>query len=344
MADCWQLVPSLLIVYLTLTFIQPTMVSFLSRYTGGLSSLLRLTQPTQSQQPGPAVSAYSSSSTSRLTTTLGFILGPLLISSPFSNRSRYYLRMLAYVVGLAIGSLTGVLAGLAVPIVRPSWRKNIQWLVARTFYNLVGPVIGWEFIVEGEEYLEPCYRGESHVLVGNHQSMIDILYLGRIFPKTCVVMAKKELKYTPLLGQYMALSRAVFVDRHNRATALETFQKVGTDMKRYGLNLFIFPEGTRSNTTKPSLLPFKKGAFHLSQQSQLPIIPIVCENYSSIYRSKLARFERGRPVIKVLKPVLPLPGQSPEELLTLVRDQMLHALLELSQRPGSVSSLCTAAD
>lgn len=246
--------------------------------------------------------------------------------------------MLAYVIGLAIGSITGVLAGLIVPIVRPSWRKNIQWLVARTFYNLVGPVIGWEFVVEGEESLEPCYRGQSHVLVGNHQSMIDILYLGRIFPKTCVVMAKKELKYTPLLGQYMALSRAVFVDRHNRATALETFQKVGADMKKHGLNLFIFPEGTRSNTIKPALLPFKKGAFHLAIQSKLPIIPIVCENYSNVYRSSLNRFERARVVLKVLKPIEPQPGQSAEDLLNVVRDQMLNALIDLSQRPGSVSN------
>ncbi|WAQ93078.1 hypothetical protein PtA15_18A135 [Puccinia triticina] len=275
--------------------------------------------------------------TSRLTATLGFVLGPLLLSSPFSTRSRYYLRMVVYVIGLAVGSFTGVVAGLLVPVVRPSWRKNIQWLVARTFYNLVGPLIGWDFIVEGEEFLEPCYRGQSHVL-------IDILYLGRIFPKTCVVMAKKELKYTPLLGQYMALSRAVFVDRHNRATALETFQKVGADMKKYGLNLFIFPEGTRSNTTKPSLLPFKKGAFHLSIQSKLPIIPVVCENYSSIYRSKYSKFERGRPVLKVLKPVHPLPGQTPEELLNVVREQMLQALVELSQRPGSVSSSCSSTD
>lgn len=32
-------------------------------------------------------------------------------------------------------------------------------------------------------------------------SQLDVLYIGRLFPKTCVVMAKKELKYTPLLGQ-----------------------------------------------------------------------------------------------------------------------------------------------
>jgi hypothetical protein len=33
-------------------------------------------------------------------------------------------------------------------------------------------------------------------------SFLDILYLGRIFPKRAVIMAKKELRWAPLLGQY----------------------------------------------------------------------------------------------------------------------------------------------
>lgn len=32
--------------------------------------------------------------------------------------------------------------------------------------------------------------------------MLDILMLGRIFPERTSIMAKKELKYAPLLGQY----------------------------------------------------------------------------------------------------------------------------------------------
>ncbi|MBW0462127.1 hypothetical protein O181_001842 [Austropuccinia psidii MF-1] len=249
---------------------------------------------------------------------------------------------LSTLIGLVlVGSLTGVVAGLIVPIFSSSWRKNIQWLVARTFYHLVSPIIGWEFVVEGEERLDACYLGQSHVLVGNHQSMVDILYLGRIFPKTCVVMAKKELKYVPLLGQYMALSRAVFVDRQKRGSGFQMFQKVEADMKKYKLNLFIFPEGTRSNASTPSLLPFKKGAFHLSVQANLPVIPIVCETYSAIYQPKRSTFESGKVIIKVLEPIHPKEGQSADELCASVREKMLEALIELSERPGSISSQLT---
>ncbi len=36
-------------------------------------------------------------------------------------------------------------------------------------------------------------------------SVLDILYLGRIFPKRASIMAKRELKWSPLLGQFSAI-------------------------------------------------------------------------------------------------------------------------------------------
>ena len=38
-------------------------------------------------------------------------------------------------------------------------------------------------------------------------------------------------------------------------------------VKRDGLSVWIFPEGTRNS--KGGLLPFKKGAFHLAIQAQV---------------------------------------------------------------------------
>lgn len=91
-------------------------------------------------------------------------------------------------------------------------------------------------------------------------AQLDILYIGRLFPKTCVVMAKKELKYTPLLGQLysrlssppssrahaqsarsMSLSQAVFVDRQNRQTAVATFRAVSERMKKVGVSPLPLP-------------------------------------------------------------------------------------------------------
>jgi 1-acyl-sn-glycerol-3-phosphate acyltransferase len=34
------------------------------------------------------------------------------------------------------------------------------------------------------------------------------------------------------------------------------------------------------------MLPFKKGAFHMAQQGQVPIVPVVFANYSHLYSGR----------------------------------------------------------
>lgn len=52
-------------------------------------------------------------------------------------------------------------------------------------------------------------------------------------------MAKKELKYTPLLGQFMTLSNAVFVNRSKRTDAVAVFAKVAETMKEKVVSLSL---------------------------------------------------------------------------------------------------------
>lgn len=60
-------------------------------------------------------------------------------------------------------------------------------------------------------------------------------------------------------------------------------------------SLWMFPEGTRFLSNEPNMLPLKKGGFHLALNAEIPIIPIVVENYWHLYRKGV--FEPG--VIKV---------------------------------------------
>lgn len=55
-------------------------------------------------------------------------------------------------------------------------RFNVNFVVARSFYNLASRAVDIKVeIVEGEQYLDT----RPAVLVANHQSMVDILLLGR---------------------------------------------------------------------------------------------------------------------------------------------------------------------
>jgi lysophosphatidate acyltransferase len=49
-------------------------------------------------------------------------------------------------------------------------------------------------------------------------SFMDILYLGRIFPKRASIMAKRELKWMPLLGWFSAFPFSLLLARWNADT------------------------------------------------------------------------------------------------------------------------------
>lgn len=166
---------------------------------------------------------------------------------------------------------------------------------------------GVEFdIVEGAEYL----NNRPSVIVGNHQSELDVLMLGAIFPPYCSVTAKSSLKLIPFLGWYMALSGTVFIDRGNRKDALKAFEGAAEEIRRERQNVFIFPEGTRSYAKAPTLGAFKKGAFHLAVKAQVDIVPVVAGCYWGVLSAQERRFRAGRiPVrgwLHLIRPVLPL--------------------------------------
>ncbi|ETS61557.1 hypothetical protein PaG_04308 [Moesziomyces aphidis] len=250
------------------------------------------------------------------------------LASPRSQRMRFYLNSLIYIAGLGICSFWGIVVSIVMSLI-PGQRLNINRVVARSFWRLVSPLVGVRFIVEGEEHFD---QARPAVVVGNHQTAMDILYLGRIFPGHASIMAKKELQFAPLLGQFMTLSGAVFINRKNLKDSIKAFKQVGDTMNKNKLSLWIFPEGTRSGLATPDLLPFKKGAFHLAIQAGVPVVPVVCENYNRIFDSK-SRFESGTIRIKVLPPIPTshLTAQDAGELTETVREKMLAALRQMDQ-------------
>lgn len=245
-------------------------------------------------------------------------------------------------------ALTGFIATFeAIVLALIGQRFNVDYYVARTFYYFCSPIIGWRIHMEGEEHLLNLQATGPAVILGNHQSMVDILYLGRMFPKQAAIMAKKSLKWLPGLGTFMMLSGSVFLDRKNNKSAVAMMNAAGDEMKRKKISVFVFPEGTRHLRDEASLLPFKKGAFHMAVRAGVPIVPVVCENYSKLLKPG-KYFRRGNLTLRVLPPVSTV-GYTTEninELIDKVQVQMLTALKEISSPAplSPVSSTATITD
>lgn len=226
---------------------------------------------------------------------------------------------------LLISATYGVLCSVYFALIRR--RDLAQWSTARFYYNLFSFVMGMKINIDKPELLEKL----PAILISNHQSELDIYMLGRIFPPRCVVTAKKQLKYVPFLGWFMSASGTFFLDRSNRESAIHTLNNALDLLKENKGGLFMFPEGTRSYSTTPTLLPFKKGAFHLAVQAQIPIIPVVVSNTSNLYSMKLFNFNRGEINIKVLDPIptLGLTKEDVPDFTEKVFEMMNKAVKEL---------------
>lgn len=91
----------------------------------------------------------------------------------------FKIRLTIYTILLLSVSILAVFIGLCCTIVGK--RLNTNYYVARTFCRVAGLVMGWKFIVEGEEYLwnssgegggTAGKNGRSAVMVGNHQRCV----------------------------------------------------------------------------------------------------------------------------------------------------------------------------
>ena len=101
----------------------------------------------------------------------------------------------------------------------------------------------------------------------------------------------------------MSLSYTVFIDRANRAVARSTFDNAAATMKASRQSVFIFPEGTRSYAEEPTLLPFKKGAFHMAIQAGVPIVPVVMRNAGELLAPRAKVVRPGTIDVAVLEPI-----------------------------------------
>ncbi|XP_077545514.1 1-acyl-sn-glycerol-3-phosphate acyltransferase alpha-like [Haemaphysalis longicornis] len=141
------------------------------------------------------------------------------------------------------------------------------------------------------------------ILVANHQNSLDIIGIvshWRLF-HPCVPVIKKWFLYSGPVGLLCWLTGSVFIDRSDGRRGREALNAKLRDVSDGKLSLFVFPEGTRN--AGPKMLPFKKGAFYMAVQCQVPIVPVIFSRYSSFFDAKRKIYKNGEVTMTVLPPV-----------------------------------------
>jgi len=137
-----------------------------------------------------------------------------------------------------------------------------------SLYTYIFPY--WTVHVRGREHIEP---GKTYVLASNHQSLLDILVLFRLY-RHYKWVSKAEIFRVPFVGWNMTLNRYIAIRRGDRHDAQRMMADCAAALES-GSSIMIFPEGTRSRDG--ALGEFRHGAFTLALQHRVPIVPIVID-------------------------------------------------------------------
>ena len=222
----------------------------------------------------------------------------------------------------ALGGLFTTLGvGVGIGVLNRSRRAALNY-VATTGPEVALGLAGVDLAVTGEEHL---WSHRPAVFVFNHQSSFDVIVISRLLRRDFTAVAKAELARDPRFAPLGALAGVAYVDRSDRSQSRAALAPV-VEKLRSGISLAIAPEGTRSAT--PTLGRFKKGAFHIAVQAEVPIVPVVIRNAGEImWRASLVA-RPGTVDVAVLPPV-PTEGLEPDDvddLVDRVRDQFVDTL------------------
>jgi 1-acyl-sn-glycerol-3-phosphate acyltransferase len=189
-----------------------------------------------------------------------------------------------------------------------------------SLYTWCNPL--WSVRIEGKRQLD---RRATYVIVCNHQSLVDILVLFRLFVHFKWV-SKSENFRIPFIGWNMTLNRYIRIERGRLRGNLSMMRGAEAALKG-GSSVMIFPEGTRS--PGGALGEFKAGAFELALRSGVPILPVVISGTAAAL-PKRGFILRGKHAIRirVMEPISPpwAPGTDAGALTTMTHGRIAREL------------------
>lgn len=197
---------------------------------------------------------------------------------------------------LIVSTIVLSLIGLAVA--RFGNREETLHRMARLWGKINLAAAGIEVRVRGLHRLS----SPPYVFMCNHQSALDIHALLAELPLSFKWIAKRQLFSIPIFGWAIKKAGYISIDRENAREALKAIEKAAVRI-REGMNIIIFPEGTRS--ADGNLLPFKKGGFTLAFRAAVPVVPIGIYGSSALQpKGSFVPLKKGVIYIEVGEPIV----------------------------------------
>lgn len=141
--------------------------------------------------------------------------------------------------------------------------------------RLLLAIVGKHYRVEGRQAVDP---GRRYLIISNYPTFYTPFVLMALFPRASFI-ADAFMSRIPLLGHFMALNGAIFVDKANPRRSM---QAIDAALERgTASDVIIFPEGGR--TPDGEIHAFKRGFVYILKHSTLDLLPVTLNGF---YRLK----------------------------------------------------------
>jgi 1-acyl-sn-glycerol-3-phosphate acyltransferase len=188
---------------------------------------------------------------------------------------------------------------IVVPLAISDRGDKISFIFIRIWAKLWAILSGIRFEIYGSEHIQ---RNTPYIFIFNHRSFIDAPIFPIAIPKELRALGKEEISRIPIFS-WVVGRLAVWVDRssvESRKSSLEKLMKI----VKQGNSVVVAPEGTR-NDSKETLLPFQKGAFRLSVETKIPILPMAVIGAEKIMKRGSLLLTPGKIKIYFSEPITP---------------------------------------
>lgn len=169
--------------------------------------------------------------------------------------------------------------------------------------------------VEGREHLD---KKQSYVFVSNHQGAFDIFLIYGFLGRNFKWMMKYQLRKMPFIGMACQAAHHIFVDKRGTAKIKQTYLEARQTLKD-GMSLVVFPEGARTFTGHMG--DFKRGAYMLASDLQLPIVPLTINgSFQVMPRMRDMKWVQWHPLTLTIHEPIPPKEQSSENITATLQE------------------------
>ena len=174
-----------------------------------------------------------------------------------------------------------------VPVV---WTKSVRCLLR---------LVGIKIKVEG---LENLPKNQGYIVASKHQSAMETLLFHTMVPNVFFIF-KRSLMLIPIAGLYALKTGCIPIDRSGGAKTMRKMLIKSQKNLKKGLNLVIFPEGTRTKPGERSS-EYHPGIAFLYDHCKVPVVPVALNTGVFWPKNKVIKYP-GTTIVRFLPPIEP---------------------------------------